>query len=156
MVKKSKKKRKWVLRAGLVSAIRRLFSISPIKKLVLENAKVSHKATKKDGTVSKAKRVKYRCCVCEHVFDYKEIQVDHEDPVIGIAGWKDWNTYVERMFVGVDFFDEENLSKETKNLILSKLTVKCIDCHNAKSVVENKERKRFKKRTTKSVSEDKK
>lgn len=156
MAKKTKKKRKWVLRASLISAIRRLFSISPIKKLVLENAKVPHKATKKDGSTSKAKRVKYKCCTCNKFFDYKEIQVDHEDPVIEIGGWKDWNTYVDRMFVGIDFFDEENLSEKTKQQILSKLTVKCIPCHNIKSAVENKARKRSKKPIKKSVSEDKK
>jgi 5-methylcytosine-specific restriction endonuclease McrA len=155
MAKKLKKKRKWVLRASLISAIRRLFSISPVKKLVLENAKVPHKATKKDGSASKAKRVKYKCCTCNKLFDYKEIQVDHEEPVIDIGGWKDWNTYVERMFVGIDFFDEENITKEMRQNILSKLTVKCIPCHNEKSAVENKARKRVKKRTKKTDSEAK-
>lgn len=145
MAKKIKKKRKWVLRASLISAIRRLFSVSPIKKLVLENSKVPYKATKKDGTVSKAKRVKYKCVVCNKLFDYKEVQVDHEDPVIDIGGWKDWNTYVDRMFVGIDFFDEENVTEKMKNEILSKLSVKCIPCHKAKSAIENKARKRLKK-----------
>jgi hypothetical protein len=145
MAKKSKKKRKWVLRASLISAIRRLFSISPIKKLVLENAKVPYKASKKDGTESKAKRVKYKCCTCNKIFDYKEIQVDHEDPVIEVTGWRDWNTYVDRMFVGIDFYDEENITDEMKQHILSKLTVKCIPCHTQKSIVENKARRKPKK-----------
>lgn len=145
MVKKSKKKRSWVLRASLISAIRRLFSISPIKKLVLENAKIPYKARKKDGTESKAKRVKYKCCSCNKIFDYKQIQVDHEDPVIETSGWKDWNTYVSRMFVGIDFFDEENITDEMKQHILSQLTVKCIPCHKQKSIVENKARRKSKK-----------
>lgn len=41
----------------------------------------------------------YRCNVCKKEFPSKEIQVDHIKPVVDPkVGFKDWNTYIKRMF----------------------------------------------------------
>jgi hypothetical protein len=35
---------------------------------------------------------------------FEKIHMDHIDAVVGMDGWKDWNTYVERLFCSEDNF----------------------------------------------------
>lgn len=67
----------------------------------------------------------YECALCRELFNSKEIDVDHINPVIDImTGFVDWNTYVDRLFVEVD-----------------KLACLCKTCHASKTSSEVQMRK---------------
>jgi 5-methylcytosine-specific restriction endonuclease McrA len=78
---------------------------------------------------ARVSRGKYECSQCKEIVGQKEIQIDHIDPVIGVEGWVDWNTYIERLFV------EE-----------SQLQAICKKCHTEKSNAENSVRREAKKK----------
>lgn len=62
-----------------------------------------------------------------------KVYVDHIEPVIDpVIGFKDWTTYVERLFCSVD-----------------NLQVMCHTCHYFKSQVENQGRKKRSKKDAK-------
>jgi len=77
---------------------------------------------------------KYACNLCRGVFSRKDTQVDHIEPVVGVKGFVDWNTYIARLF------PEE-----------SGYQVLCKPCHQVKSQGENKIRRNVKKRTVQKV-----
>lgn len=63
----------------------------------------------------------YKCAMCENVFKKQETSVDHKEPVIPMdSSFTDWNTFIERLFVGVEG-----------------LQVLCHTCHNLKSQIED-------------------
>lgn len=149
--------------------LKRIFIKSPMYYLTKEAAKVSYTAKNKDGTDSKAHRVKYRCACCKELFDDKRIQVpdlndkgvqkknrqgqlkfkkitliqiDHVDPVIDpIKGRTDIIEFIERQFVGVKYWDyKKNSIDELKD----KLQLLCFYCHTKKSKKENDIRRKSK------------
>lgn len=65
----------------------------------------------------------YSCESCKQSFGPKEINKDHIEPVIPVTGFKSWDETIERMF-----------AKSTGYQIL------CINCHDAKTLVENQMR----------------
>lgn len=69
---------------------------------------------------------KYRCQACRGLFGPKEVALDHIAPVVDpYQGFVDWNTYIERLFVGPEAYQ-----------------VLCRDkCHKEKTMSENKIRK---------------
>ena len=68
----------------------------------------------------------YTCKGCKKEFPAKDVQVDHIDPVVcPKAGFVDWNTFVDRLFCGV-----ENLQ------------ILCTTCHDKKTAKERGERKK--------------
>ena len=65
-----------------------------------------------------------KCYACK--LGKKKLFADHVDPAVDPKkGWEGWDVYYERMFEG-------------------KLQPLCAKCHNAKSRVENQERRRRK------------
>jgi 5-methylcytosine-specific restriction endonuclease McrA len=107
--------RKWVLQAQVIGALRRLSYKTPMRRIALAKARVA--------------RGKYKCESCGKIGGPKTIAVDHVHPVIEITGFKDWDTFIERLFCEV-----------------SGLQILCKDpCHNAKTKAENKARRLSKK-----------
>lgn len=67
----------------------------------------------------KVARGQYRCEKCEGIFKRPEIHLDHINPVIDPdKGFVDWNTYIERLFLG-------------------DLQALCVPCHKEKTLKEN-------------------
>lgn len=69
----------------------------------------------------------YKCESCGQAFGPKEIEKDHKDPVEDVkTGFVDFNKYVDRLLVG------------TKGW-----AVLCTACHDAKTLVENEQRRTY-------------
>lgn len=71
----------------------------------------------------------YQCESCKGHFAQKELQIDHIYPVIEVTGFVDWNNFIERLFCSAD-----------------KLQALCKPCHKAKSLLENQQRYKKKKK----------
>ena len=64
-------------------ALRQAFRMSPQMWESLQEARVElPPKLKKDGSPGKAKQVRYRCAICEGLFQRKFVQVDHIEPVV--------------------------------------------------------------------------
>jgi hypothetical protein len=64
-------------------------------------------------------RGNYECAACKQLFKRNEIHLDHIEPVVEPAvGFTDWDTYINRLFLG-------------------KLQALCLTCHYEKSKNEN-------------------
>jgi 5-methylcytosine-specific restriction endonuclease McrA len=92
----------------------------PPYKAVEEAARVEEPVYKKDGTLAKVPRVRYRCAKCLNLVPKTEIQIDHIDPVI-----------------------DPKKGRETIEILINrqftdKLQVLCKPCHKAKSAEERK------------------
>lgn len=99
------------LRGFIINALRRAWGKSWAKRNCLESAK----SECKDGRY----RVQFQCACCKQQFHFKEVQVDHIVPVLGLAGFDTWEGVIERMFVGPEG-----------------LQVLCKPCHKEKSATE--------------------
>jgi 5-methylcytosine-specific restriction endonuclease McrA len=82
----------------------------------------------------------YKCANCGKLGKDKEIVMDHIYPVVDLTlkEW-DWNSYINRMFCGVDDFQ-----------------ALCKICHDIKTKEENSERRQNKKDSQSSESSNKK
>lgn len=98
--------------ARIIKSLRREFLYSPERKAALKRAEFS------PGY--------YTCAKCNRNFPKKYVDVDHVEPVVELGGFKDWNTFIERLFHGP-------------------LQVLCDTCHKAKTGIENKIRVRIKR-----------
>lgn len=108
--------------AAIRSAIRRVFSRSPIVREVMFKVRREVPKYNKDGSRAKKDAVQYQCGVCKTWTKSTAISVDHIEPVVSVIdGFQDWNTFVKRL----GFKVPENLQ------------VICDDCHQKKT---NKER----------------
>lgn len=144
--KKEKKKaiKKWVLQQQVISAIRRLFVRSPIFQAIKKANRRQYKAVRKDGTVSDALRWEYKCACCgkwipEKIKGKLQIAIDHINPVVSTEdGFVDLGTYIDRMFAGFSYWDEQ---KGFDIDIHKHFQILCENCHAAKSKTENKERR---------------
>lgn len=115
----------------IISLIRRGFSRWPPKYLCLKNASVGKKLNTKTGRIGEHKR----CAHCLGEFPAKEIQADHIEPVVDPStGFVDWNTFIERIAVGIEGYQ-----------------ALCIGCHSIKT----KNEKDTRKKKTKSAEERK-
>jgi hypothetical protein len=164
--KKEKTDYKFVLEAALESALRRLFKKSILANATIKAAKVEVPHYNKDGSLSKSKRVMYKCSDCQGLFPDRKIPVinkqgktvqkkafavDHTSPVVDPTtgkiklenGKTDWNVFIERMMVGVEFYDPKVNTFE--NTLLGKLSVLCHTCHDKKTLEENTIRNEVKK-----------
>lgn len=112
----------------LIPQLRRISSMWPEKNVAVSKAREKVViGFYKNGNPEY--KTMFRCYLCKELFDRVEIQVDHIIPVSSIDGFKDWNTYIDRLFCSA-----ENLA------------VCCKNCHYLKSQQENEERKKNKKR----------
>lgn len=67
----------------------------------------------------------YKCSSCQQVFGPKEVEKDHKLPVEDVqTGFVDYNKYVDRLLVPT-----------------SGWAVLCTACHDAKTLVENEQRR---------------
>lgn len=66
----------------------------------------------------------YKCAKCKGDFPSKEVQVDHKSPVVGVGGFKDWDTYIDRLYCEAD-----------------NLQVLCLTCHKEKTKLERQKAK---------------
>ncbi len=112
-----KKKPKFNKDSAIRSSIRRVFSRSPDVINTLKKVRRERPWYKKDGTAAKKPRVEYLCSNCDEYHMGKDVQVDHTIPVIDpVKGFETWDTFVERVFCGVD-----------------NLAVLCKPCHKIKT-----------------------
>jgi hypothetical protein len=87
---------------------------------VLKEAMWGKKLNSKTGRQA----IHYTCASCKHEYPAKEVNVDHVLPVVDpIEGFKDWDTFIKRLFC----------SKEN-------LQVLCSACHTKKSKEETNTR----------------
>lgn len=133
---KSDKEKLWILKPQLISALRRLYGRSPIKSFVLNEAKTKIVTTNKDGSTSKKNRVNFKCAHCTKLFEKKDVNVDHTDPVINPeTGYIDWNTYISRLFI-LDAWNVTKPTVEQKELARKSFSVLCLACHSTKTATE--------------------
>lgn len=70
-------------RREIKGALRRAFRMSPRLNAVMQDARVElPPALKKDGKEGKRNQVRYKCAVCQNLFQQKNVVVDHISPVI--------------------------------------------------------------------------
>ena len=111
----------------LVSAIRRAFSRSNLRTIILRANVIKHEDPSRP-------RVKtwYFCSDCGTIDAGFKFQVDHLEPVI-------------RLGESVSDLTWDQLIEERVWCDPSNLKLLCIDCHAVKSKAENSERRRLKK-----------
>lgn len=91
----------------------------------LADAKTEQKINPKTGRLA----MHFRCAMCGSDHPVKEMAIDHIEPIIGVEGFIDWDTTIERALCEKDGFQ-----------------VLCKDpCHKLKTKMENDARKQFKK-----------
>lgn len=109
----------------IISSLRGAFRKFPNKYETLKEASVGKKLNPK----SKRMAEHFICKSCGNDFPAKEVQVDHILPVVcPKKGFKDWNTFIDRLFC-----DKDNLQ------------VLCGACHDVKTALERGERNGNKK-----------
>ena len=111
-------------RNGIVGALRKQFSRSPVAKHVREAA-LSDKRGPRGGK-------QYVCAKCGDTFPGSKVHVDHCETVVPLElSQKDmsWDLYIERLFCPP-----------------SNLQVLCTGCHDTKSIAENELRRQVKER----------
>lgn len=120
-----KKKKTWNQTSAIQSAIRRIFSRSPIVNEVLHEGRRTKPRYKKDGSRHRVDAVEYSCQVCNSWVNSTHVEVDHIAPVVDPEkGFVNYDVYVERLFC-----DKKNLQRI------------CEDCHLKKSNIENSKRR---------------
>lgn len=108
-----------ILKHWLVNKLRRISYSWPARQQAIKNARTE--------------RGIYKCAICEGSFGPKEIQLDHVVPVVDEeSGFIDFNTYIDRLFCGVDGFQ-----------------CLCKPCHSTKTFFEQEIRKQVKKENKK-------
>lgn len=94
-----KRKRTWNLKFIIISALRKIFFYSPLRKEALERAK--------SGSLYKSAGNRKR-------YPINEVTVDHIDPVVDPAkGFENWDTFISRLFCPVE--NLQVLSKKEHN-----------------------------------------
>ena len=114
----------------LRSGLREKFNRWPPKYEAIKAAAVTMHVMDTDGIYTRYKTGKkagelktvkmYACSECKQLFKQKEVQVDHINPAGTLKSFKDLETFVENLFVGI-----------------AGLQVMCKPCHEIKT---NKER----------------
>lgn len=164
--KKEKKLVKFVLEAAVISALRKTFGKSILFNITKKAHQVEIPHYNQDGSLSKSRRVMYRCADCQELYKDEKVTIlnkkgkkvskkafacDHTlpvvDPVQGIPrrenGKIDWSIYVDRMFAHVEFFDPTVHTYQGE--LKDKFSILCHSCHDKKSIEENKIRNEVKK-----------
>jgi hypothetical protein len=98
-------------------------------------------------TAARVARGFYKCAVCSvDSFKRTEVNLDHIEPVVPVEsdwhladGSPDWNIFIKRLFVGPQGFQ-----------------VICINCHDAKTMIEDQMRADYNAERKKEAKEKKK
>lgn len=111
--------------AWLMKHLRRISGMWPAKNEAVNLAKVQvHIGFYKNGNPEYKTMIK--CYLCDELHDRSNIQVDHIDPIVGLDGFIDWNTYIEKLFCDI-----------------SNLGAVCRECHYLKTSEENEQRRKI-------------
>lgn len=98
-----KRKRVYNLKSLIISALRKIFFYSPLRRQALEKAKVGNL---------------YRSGINGQKYPINCVTVDHIIPVIDLKkGFVDWNTFIERLFCPVEnlqVISKDEHSEKTK------------------------------------------
>jgi 5-methylcytosine-specific restriction endonuclease McrA len=79
-------------------------------------------------TAARVERGKYKCASCQDLFGPKEVDLDHRHPVVDPkTGFTTWDDYINRLFPPADQWD-----------------VLCKQCHENKTLIEDKMREHYK------------
>ena len=96
---------KWNQESVIRGALRRAFARSPAVLNVKYKTRRESPRYKKDGSLSKQKKVEYQCAICKQWYGSNDVAVDHIEPVIPVNGVRSsWDMFMERLFC-----DEKNL-----------------------------------------------
>lgn len=123
--KKPRKKKTYNLKTRISSALRKLWLYHPERTATKKRCEAGSSFIKTAKSGREYKAPYYKCEKCKKKVDY--IEIDHIEPVAGYTGFKDWNTYVDRLFVTAD-----------------KMIGLCDSCHAAKTLVQKEIRKKMK------------
>ncbi len=135
-------------RTRIKGALRKTFRLSPQMKEVLTEARVEFPPEpKKDGSAGKQIRVRFRCAMCNELFQKKKgkttlVQVDHIEPVVCL-----WETEADMLYDGEDGLVRRIMCKKKNLQVLCSTPLKMNDgkpsCHKIKTDEENYIRKRL-------------
>ena len=94
---------KWNQESVIRGALRRAFARAPVVSEVKYETRKESPRYKKDGTLSKQKKVEYRCAMCGGWYGSGDVAVDHIDPVIPVNGERSsWDEFIDRLFCTKD------------------------------------------------------
>jgi len=82
---KAKAKKKFNYKSKIISATRRIWLYSPVRREIMAKCKTA------DGF--------FRCDGCRKLSE--GVQIDHILPSVPVTGWDGWNGFIERLFVDV-------------------------------------------------------
>lgn len=82
----AKKKKKFSYKGKIMSAARRIWLYSPMRKQAINRNKTA------DGF--------HRCEICKQLTE--EIAIDHDPSVVPLDGWDSWDNVLERLFCSED------------------------------------------------------
>ena len=122
---KVKKPKTYNLKSKITSALRMVWSYSPMKREALKRAEVGTKFEKTARSGRKYKAPHHKCEKCGEVVE--DAKTDHIVPVVGYEGFKDWQIYIDRLMVDS-----------------SGLQILCRPCHDALTIVQKEIRKKMK------------
>lgn len=117
------------IHGSVVSALKRVFSRSPLVIDFLKKNRREEIWHKKNGMQAQKKHVFYTCAYCKQEFNSNQVQVDHIEPVIPLnipSKHLSYDTMIKRLFC-----DESNLQ------------ILCKAHHKEKSQKENATRKEW-------------
>lgn len=115
-------------KAFIIAALRSATRKYPPKYETLNEAKTEKKINGKTGRLAQH----FRCNGCSSDFPAKDVQVDHEVPVVDpTMGFTTWDNYINRLFCPKD-----------------NLQVLCTTCHKLKSANERITKKSKPKKNT--------
>lgn len=126
MKKRPQLDRQQLLKSFLIPKLRRVSYQWPPRARAYHTAKRYIKIGKFKNGNDKYK-VKFECEHCNKLYDKEQISMDHRRPVVELTGFKDWNTYIDRLFC-----EENNFS------------ALCEFCHDRKTEKEQEQRKKIK------------
>ena len=107
-------------RGFVISILRSGMRKWPPKWQALNKALSSNKVNVKTGR----KANHYCCAACKKEFVLKDVEVDHRQPVVATVGFKDYDTYIDRLYCEA-----------------SNLQVLCKGCHKKKTAADRVKRK---------------
>ncbi len=124
--------------AAVRSAIRRVFSRSPIVREIMFKVRREVPKYNKDGSRAKKDAVQYQCNVCKVWTKSTAIAVDHIAPVVDVdGGFVDWNTFVVRLFCDASnlqvICDTCHQQKTNEERFMRAFPVKCAELSAAES-----------------------
>ena len=103
-------------------------NLNTFVKGLLRRGTFHWKARTEAMTAARVERGKYKCASCQDLFGPKEVDLDHNEPVVDPKkGFTTWDDYIGRLFCPAEGF-----------------SVLCHSCHEAKTQIEDSMRQHYK------------